>query len=262
MSATAPLFGEQASRRVDALYAGADMVAQRRALLASLAPVPGERVLDLGCGPGYLARDLAVAVGPGGQVAGLDNSAPMLALALARCAGQPWVRFAQAEATHLPDADGAFDAVVCCQVLEFVADADRALGEMHRVLRPGGRLLLVDTDWESCVWASSDEARMRAVLRAWDSHCPHPQLPRTLPARLRAAGFEAPQCSGIVVINTALAEGGYSAGMVRTLSRHAADDPAVGEELARAWEQDLLAHDAQGRYFFSVVRFVFLARRP
>ena len=58
------------------------------------------------------------------------------------------------------------------------------------MLRPGGRLLVLDTDWDSIVWHSSDRERMERVLAAWNEHLADPYLPRRLPGLLRAAGLE------------------------------------------------------------------------
>ena len=72
--------------------------------------------------------------------------------------------FREGSVTDLPFPDGAFDAAVCTQVYEYVEDMPLALREAARVLRPGGRLVVLDTDWDSIVWRSSDDARMARVL--------------------------------------------------------------------------------------------------
>ena len=64
--------------------------------------------------------------------------------------------------------------------------------DSHRVLDFGGRLLLLDTDWDSIVWHSRAPQRMRRVLAAWDAHAADPHLPRTLPGLIRDAGFTLP----------------------------------------------------------------------
>jgi ubiquinone/menaquinone biosynthesis C-methylase UbiE len=109
---------------------------------------PGERVLDLACGTGVVARLAASKVGSAGRVTGLDLNAGMLAVAcsLPRPSGASitWVE-ASALATGLPDA--SFDVVVCQQGLQFFPDKLAALREIHRVLVPGGRVLL--SVWKS-----------------------------------------------------------------------------------------------------------------
>lgn len=102
----------------------------------------GERVLDVACGTGVVARLAAREVGDAGSVAGLDPNPGMLAVA--RAATPPALRIdwheAGAEAMPLPDA--AFDCVLCQMGLQFMADRHAALGGMRRVLVPGGRLVL------------------------------------------------------------------------------------------------------------------------
>lgn len=112
-------------------------------LLALAALQPGERVLDVACGTGIVARLAAPRVGPRGTVVGLDRNAAMLAVAQA-CppAAGPWIAWLQGDALALPFAADAFAVVLCQNGLQFLPDRPRALREMHRVLRPGGRLLL------------------------------------------------------------------------------------------------------------------------
>ncbi|MGH8635175.1 MAG: class I SAM-dependent methyltransferase [Burkholderiales bacterium] len=103
----------------------------------------GERVLDLACGTGLLARLAAPEVGPAGQVTGLDFNSGMLAVA--RTLPSPsgasitWVE-GSASAMDIPDA--SFDVILCQQGLQFFPDKPKALREMRRVLAPGGRVLL------------------------------------------------------------------------------------------------------------------------
>lgn len=105
-----------------------------RAVLAALGPIDGLRILDLGCGKGRFAAHLKAA---GAEVVGLDLSAAMLA----RAAGLDRVR---ASARRLPFAEASFGAVVAIEVLEHVGAVGPVLAEARRVLRPGGRLAIVD----------------------------------------------------------------------------------------------------------------------
>jgi SAM-dependent methyltransferase len=103
----------------------------------------GQRVLDVGCGTGVLAREAEKRTGPSGQVTGVDPSAAMLAVAQRLAPAIDW-REGVAEA--LPFPDGSFDAVVSQFGLMFFSDRHQALREMHRVLAPGGRLAVAVWD--------------------------------------------------------------------------------------------------------------------
>ena len=116
--------------RLEAVYITPDVVAQRCAVLRMLDLRSGERVIDIGCGTGLLAADLALTVGDSGRVLGVDLSSDTLALARRRCAAWPWVELLEGDATALPGGDRAFDVAVSTQVLEYVPDVDRALREI------------------------------------------------------------------------------------------------------------------------------------
>lgn len=108
----------------------------------------GERVLDLACGTGLVARFAAPQVGPTGQVTGLDFNAGMLAVARSRPppAG-PAITWVEGSAVAMDLPDASFDVVLCQQGLQFFPDKLAALLEMHRVLVPAGRVLL--SVWKS-----------------------------------------------------------------------------------------------------------------
>lgn len=109
----------------------------------SLALRPGQRMLDVACGTGVLAREALGRVLPGGSVTGLDCNEAMLAMAARQ---EPRIEWRGGAAERLPFGEVAFDAVGCQFALMFFADGKAALQEMWRVLRPGGRLTVA-------VWA-------------------------------------------------------------------------------------------------------------
>lgn len=110
-------------------------------LVQAVGLAPGERVLDVGCGTGIVARHAAARVGSGGEVTGIDVNPAMLAVAGEVTADlDPPIVWKEAAADDLPFADASFDAVLCQQAVQFFPDVPAALAEMHRVLAPGGRL--------------------------------------------------------------------------------------------------------------------------
>jgi SAM-dependent methyltransferase len=119
-----------------------------RLLLQHVVPAAGERVLDVACGTGIVARLAVAAVGLAGQVTGLDLDPAMLEVAARATAGMAII-WREGDAMALPFGDAGFDAVLCQQGLQFFPERLGALKEMRRVLRAGGRL-------GACLWQDSD----------------------------------------------------------------------------------------------------------
>jgi arsenite methyltransferase len=249
-------FDEENARRLEAVYSTPDVVEQRRAILAVLSLQPGERVLDIGSGPGFLAAEMAVEVGSDGRVHGVDPSQSMLASARRR---DSTVEYGIGDALALPFPDEHFDVAVCTQVYEYIEDVAAALAEARRVLRTGGRLLVLDTDWDSIVWHCGDRERMERVLAVWNQHLADPYLPRQLPGLLRAAGLDLTHSAIIPILNVGAERDTFSAGISGLIVGYVAGRGGITQADATAWEQDLagLSDD----YFFSLNRYLFLAHK-
>ena len=134
-------------------------------LLARIRPRPGERVLDVACGTGVVARSAAEQVGASGHVAAIDVNATMLEVArrLEPPAGAP-IAWQQASALELPYGEGSFDVVLCQLGLQFFPDPEAALREMRRVLVSRGRLGL------SVYSAIAETPAALALADALDQH--------------------------------------------------------------------------------------------
>jgi len=128
------LWEEHASWWIEGFTEGADPEYEDQIIPLAVAEQGGAgRVLDLGCGDGQIARALA---STGVSVVGVDPTTNQIDVAAERAGGPV---FAQAGAAVLPFSDGAFDGVIACLVFEHIDDVDAAIGEVSRVLRPGGR---------------------------------------------------------------------------------------------------------------------------
>ncbi|WP_334163635.1 class I SAM-dependent methyltransferase [Phenylobacterium sp.] len=167
-----------------------------RAAMAALAPKPGERLLDVGCGAGQTTLELAAAVAPGGEVVGLDISRPLLEVSRGRPAAAA-VSFLEGDAQTHPFEPASFDGAFSRFGVMFFADPPAAFANIRRALKPGGRLAFV------CWRGMGENPIMTAPLTAALAHLPAPSPPDpTAPGPfafadpdrvrgiLRTAGFE------------------------------------------------------------------------
>jgi SAM-dependent methyltransferase len=211
--------------------------AESRARVLELLTVrAGQRVLDLGCGPGTLTTSLAAAAGPEGLTLGVDLTLGMLVLA--RAAAPPWTRLARMDMQGLALAGGAFDAVAAGHALPFCADLPAALAEVRRVLVPGGRL------------AASLPARVpggQAPLeRALEGLVPSPPALPDLDGTLALLSSEA-------ATGTALREAGFRDVVVTTVpevSRYTSPEDLVDRAFAwwiLAWRLEALSELERAR---------------
>lgn len=259
-NAKAQVFNAAMAPRLDRLYASPQIVAQRARLRQLIQARPGETGLDVGCGLAHLTCELAREVAPGGRMIGVDMSADMVAGAVERVqreglAGSIEIRVG--DATTLDLADASVDFVVAVQSYSYVPEVESAINEAARVLRPGGRLAVLETDWDLCVYESSDPALMRRIFDGrW--RFAHWQLPRQLHRLFRNAGLRLAQAEAFPLLETRYDPDSFGVGLV-AIARNAAVRHGMDAHEADAWVADLHSRGRDGEYFFCTNRFMFVA---
>jgi ubiquinone/menaquinone biosynthesis C-methylase UbiE len=232
---------------------------------------PGLDLLDVGCGPGTITLDLAGLVAPG-RVVGVDRSQAVIeeARATAERSGGGQVDFHQADVYALDLDDESFEVVHAHQVLQHLSDPVRAVGEMRRVLRPGGLLAVRDSDYAGFIWSPEDPALDR-WLDVYHRVCRHngaePDAGRHLARWVRSAGFEDLQVASSTwtfadpdsrrwwgELWAERVTGSSFADQARDYGVASEDDLRAMSQAWRRW-----AADADG--FFAVIHVEVLARR-
>jgi SAM-dependent methyltransferase len=176
-------------------------IATRQAYLDLLEPRAGSRVLDVGCGTGVVTRELARRVQPGGTVLGIDPNPDMLRVAK-ELADSDNMEFQPGDALTLPVDSSSFDVVTCITVLEHMPEPERAIPELVRALKPGGRLGVLCGDQESFLLNHPDRAMTRRIIATFaDVAFSHPWIGRSLPGLLEQAGLEGVQATAFPTVD-------------------------------------------------------------
>ena len=223
--------------------------ARRLAVFEALAVNTGQAVLDLGCGGGHLVRDLALAVGDSGRVVGLDTSSDQLESAGALCAGLSAVELREGDATDLPFEDASFDSLASIQMLEYVPDVDAAIAEIRRVLKPGGKAVLVSVLWDHWRFHGAEAELNDRMHDIWREHCSHQMLPMELPAKLIAAGFNGVAQRPIAFMNGTMHANAFARWAAKLVATFAIAK-GVAEQDAAGWLDQLEKADSEGRFGF------------
>lgn len=230
-----------------------DVIARRRRSYELLSVRAGVRVADVGCGIGTVLADL---LDLGADAVGVDVSDAMVREAARRASG---AEFHVADAASLPLADGTLDGYRAERVYQHLADPAPALAEAMRVLRPGGRIVLVDQDWDAFVVDGDDRELTRAMLRGFADSIPNGWAGRRNRAALLAAGFadvevEAETVTGI--------DYGYAAPVLPALKAAAVEAGSIAEEAADAWLDEQRRRAEEGRFFAAMTHFLASGTRP
>ncbi|MET9919207.1 methyltransferase domain-containing protein [Streptomyces sp. NPDC006435] len=224
-------------------------------MLHALDARPGETALDLGCGPGTDLGALAEAVGSSGRVIGIDSSQEMVEQARRRTENLPAVEVEPGDIHTLPFEDGSIDRARTDRVLQHVTDPARALAEARRVLRPGGRLVMGEPDWDSLAIDHPDLEVSRAYTRhVTDRVVRNGVIGRQLARLALDAGFAVPT----VVPVASVFRDVQAADQVLGIQRNTERAVSAGYLPAPA-SQRWLDHLATGSFFAAVTLYVVVA---
>ena len=233
----------------------------RAAAAEMLGPRLGDRLLDVGCGTGEVVRALAGLVGPDGIVVGVEPSATMLHEARRRTRETTVrVEFCSGDISRLHFDDAAFDAVTCERVFQHLDTPDAALAELVRVTRPGGRVVVIDTDWGMHAIHGADPRLTSRVVECWASNAANGWSGRRLPGLFVDAGMRAPVVVAETVTSTDRRR--PTGPPFTTMAATAERTGALSADDAGSWLAQLVEAGARGKFFWAVTMFAVAGGRP
>ncbi|MEU6186880.1 methyltransferase domain-containing protein [Nocardia sp. NPDC047038] len=226
----------------------------------ALALRPGEHAVDIGSGTGSEVITFAEAVGPNGSAVGVEPDPQLLASAERRAAqAGSTAKFHSGDAYGVPFGADCFDAVLCERVFQHLTAPARAANEIARVLRPGGRVVVVDSDWGTAIVHPGDRRVVREVIDTLVSATTNPLSGRRLPGLLTKAGLVVDDIGSEALVQDRSVGAGS---LITRISAMAVARGAITEAERDRLLADLDAGAANGDIHLSVTMFAVLAHKP
>jgi len=236
-----------------------DVVRRRQRSYDLLRLKPGQHAVDVGCGLGTAVRDIAAHVAPGGRAMGIDLSAAMIAEARRRAdTNGVTATFEEASVETLPLRNGSVQAYRAERLYQHVPNVPMALSEARRVLAPGGRIVLIDQDWDVAVLDADDLVIGREIHRTFCDSLVQGTIGRRFRRLLLDAGFVEVEVQAETVTNAVAEEYGFVVDLLDKTARAAGVD---GNRLD-AWVTDQHRRLASDRFFMVMTHFIASATQP
>jgi ubiquinone/menaquinone biosynthesis C-methylase UbiE len=221
-----------------------------------LAVQPGQHILDVGCGLGDVTQMLGAKVGPRGRVTGLDISERLITEARRRTEKTDLpVEFQVGNAERLNWPDNTFDASRADRVLMFMEHPHRAVQEMVRVTRTGGRVVVGEFDMETAIVDSPYRGLTRKLLDFWCDTIPNGWIGRQLPGLFQQFGLRAVTVVPLTIRMTAYAQWNDVFQVELTVQR-AQKANVVSADEATLWLNNLIESDRLGRFSLALTLFL------
>lgn len=226
----------------------------------ALAPQPGEAALDIGSGTGSEVLTFAERVGADGIAIGVEPDPTMLSAAERRAlqTGSS-AKFVPGDAYGLPFGNDTFDVALCERVFQHLTAPARAVGEIARVLKPGGRVVIMDSDWGTAIVHPGDRKVVQQVIDTMISSTTNPFSGRKLAGQLTQAGLVVDDIGSHALIQDQRAGAGA---LVARVADMAVVRGSITEQQRDQLVADLEAGAASGDIHLSVTIFAVLAHKP
>ena len=223
-------------------------------------PVSGEHLLEIGCGTGVLCRQMAPAVTPKGKVAGFDISLEFVSIASTRSNFSDTVQWGVSQAETLPFPESIFDGVLAARLLLHVPNPQIVLDEFLRIVRPGGRAVVVDWDFETITVDHSNRGLTRRILH-WrcDHHGGNNWSGRQLWRLMETSGFV--EVKVVPYISLAFNENDSLTQSIFRSAQVARDAGAITQNEYSTWVDELNASLVADRFSASIVYFIVLGEK-
>jgi SAM-dependent methyltransferase len=223
--------------------------------LAQVDPAAGETAVDVGSGTGEDVAAFAQLVGPAGRAVGVEPNPGLRAEAVRRSNGE----YVDGHAEALPFDDESVDVLRSERVLQHVDDPAAVVKEMARVLRPGGRIALIDTDWGTAIIHPADPGVLQRMLDYFLGESANPYSGRQLRGLLAGAGLE---ITGETAATWIEPQEGARQGFVSMMHLTAAQAGAITPAQADAFAQRLAEAADRGAFHLSLTMYAVSARKP
>ncbi|MGZ0152758.1 methyltransferase domain-containing protein [Kribbella sp. WER1] len=224
--------------------------------LGQLAPAAGKTAVDVGSGTG---EDVLAFAACGARAIGVEPSPGLRAEAARRAEVDEGVEFVEGRAESLPFGDASVDVVRCERVLQHVDEPAVAVREMARVLRPGGRAVLIDTDWGTAIIDPADPDVLRRMVDYFRNETANPYSGRRLRGLLVDAGLE---ITGETAATWIEPQAGASTGFVGMMHTTAARAGVITDDEAAVFAGTLRDAAERGAFHMSLTMYAVSARKP
>jgi ubiquinone/menaquinone biosynthesis C-methylase UbiE len=240
-----------------------DQIPVNEALVDVIAPIAGEHILEVGCGSGVLCRQISSLVVPGGKITGVDISPEFLRIAqdyVFSANLSASIQWNASQAEVLPFKDASFDAVFAARLLLHVPDPQAVLNELVRVVCPGGRVVVMDWDFDTVAIDHSDRELTRRLIH-WrcDHHGGDNWSGRQLWGLMAAT--ELVNVKAVPVVSVARHENDSLTLSLFKAAQVACDGGAIAPNEYDDWVNELKSSLAAGCYFASIVYFIVIGER-